>query len=165
MSLRLVRCGLSDAAMFTADGKVVQPAEAFYKRPILLLRGRFRPVTNVTVDMLNHALAQFVQEPANAGDNPLVVTEMTLHNLLENETIDDRDFLDRVDLLRTLGRPVLISNFGEFYRLANYLQRHTPKLIGLVMGVSTLRRSSRRSTTPTWPGASSNPSGGCSRTT
>ena len=33
----------------------------------------------------------------------------------------------------------MISNFGEFYRLANYLHRHTTKLIGLVMGVPTLR--------------------------
>ena len=139
MSLELVHCGLSGAAMFTADGEVVQPAEAFYKRPILLLRGSFRPVTNVTVDMLNCALAQFVQEPANQGEDVLVVTEMTLNNLLEGDAIDNQDFLDRVDILGTLGRPVLISNFGEFYRLANYLQRHTTKLIGLVMGVPTLR--------------------------
>jgi hypothetical protein len=139
MSLALVHCGLSEATMFTAEGKVVQPAEACYKRPILLLRGRFRPVTNVTVDMLHCALAQFEQEPANQGDEVLVVTEMTLRNLLENDAIVDQDFLDRVDILRTLGRPVLISNFGEFYRLANFLQRHTSKLIGLVMGVPTLR--------------------------
>ena len=67
MSLELVHCGLSSAAMFTADGKVVQPAEAFYKRPILLLRGSFRPVTNVTVDMLNCALAQFVAGAGQPG--------------------------------------------------------------------------------------------------
>ena len=139
MILELVHCGLSDAAMFTPDGKVVQPAEAFYKRPVLVLRGRFRPVTNVVVDMLHCALAQFLQEPANQGEDVLVVTEMTLRHLQEGEAIDDRDFLDRVDLLRTLGRPVLISNFGEYYRLANYLHRHTTKLIGLVMGVPTLR--------------------------
>jgi len=139
MSLQLVHCGLANAAMFTAEGKAVQPAEAVYKRPILVLRGRFRPVTNVAVDMLNCALAQFQQEPANQGEEILVVTEMTLHHLQEGAVIDDRDYLDRVDLLRTLGRPVLISNFGEFYRLANYLQRHTTKLIGLVMGVPTLR--------------------------
>jgi hypothetical protein len=139
MSLELVHCGLSGAAMFRADGKVIQPADAFYKRPILLLRGSFRPVTNVTVDMLHCALAAFVQEPANQGEEVLVVTEMTLNNLLEGNAIDNRDFLDRVDLLGTLGRPVLITSFGEFYRLANYLQRHTSKLIGLVMGVPTLR--------------------------
>jgi hypothetical protein len=139
MSLVLVQCGLSSAAMFTPNGKVVQPAEAFYKKPILLLRGSFRPVTNVTVDMLHCALAQFVQEPANLNDDVLVVTEMTLNNLLDGDAIDNQDFLDRVDILRALGRPVLISNFGEFYRLANYLQHHTAKLIGLVMGVPTLR--------------------------
>jgi hypothetical protein len=139
MSLELVHCGLSSAAMFTAAGKVIQPAEAFRKRPVLVLRGSFRPVTNVTVDMLQCALAQFVQEPANEGEDILVVTEMTLKNLLEGDEIDNRDFLDRVDILGTLGRPVLVSSFGEFYRLANYIQRHTSKLIGLVMGVPTLR--------------------------
>lgn len=139
MSLELVHCGLSSAAMFRADGKVVQPADAFYKKPVLLLRGSFRPVTNVTVDMLRCSLAQFVQEPANQGEEILVVTEMTLNNLLENNAIDNRDFLDRVDILGTLGSPVMITNFGEFYRLANYLQRQTSKMIGLVMGVPTLR--------------------------
>jgi hypothetical protein len=139
MSLELVHSGLSSAAMFTPKGKVVQPAEAFHKRPVLLLRGSFRPVTNVTVDMLSHALAQFAREPANEHERVLVVTEMTLHNLTQGDVINDRDFLDRVDILRTLGHPVMISSFGEFYRLANYLQRHTSKLIGLVMGVPTLR--------------------------
>ena len=139
MSLELVHCGLTGAAMFTTDGKVVQSAEAFHKKPVLILRGSFRPVTNVTVDMLQCALAQFVQEPANQNEDILVVTEMTLKNLVAGDTIDNRDFLDRVDILGTLGRPVLITNFGEFYRLANYLQRQTSKLIGLVMGVPTLR--------------------------
>ncbi|MBV8556301.1 MAG: hypothetical protein JO116_12125 [Planctomycetaceae bacterium] len=140
MSVELVHCGLSNTAMFTPKGQVVQPAEAFHKRPILMLRGSFRPVTNLTVDMLNRALAQFEQEPANLHEDIVVVTEITLNNLLAGNAIDNRDFLDRVDLLRTLGYPVLISNFGEFYRLANYLQRHTSKLIGLVMGVPILRQ-------------------------
>jgi hypothetical protein len=139
MSLVLVQCGLSSAAMFTPNGQVVQPAEAFYKRPILLVRGSFRPVTNVTVDMLNCSMAQFIQEPRNKDEDVFVVTEMTLNNLLDGDAIDNRDFLDRVDILRALGRPVMISNFGEFYRLANYLQHHSSKLIGLVMGVPTLR--------------------------
>ncbi len=141
MSLQLVHRGLTDAAMFTADGKVVQPADAFYKKPILVLRGRFRPVTNHTVDMLHSSLAQFREEPANRGQEVLVVTEMTLRHLqVEGDSeIDDRDYLDRMDLLRTLGRPVLITNFGEFYRLAQYLHRLTDRLIGLSVGVATLR--------------------------
>ncbi len=139
MSLELVRCDLSSAAMFTPNGHVVQPAEAFHKRAVLLLRGSFRPVTNVTVDMIRCALAQFRREPANRGEDILVVTEMTLNNLLSGDAIDPQDFLDRADILRTLGHPVLISSFGEHYRLANFLQRQTSKPIALVMGVPTLR--------------------------
>lgn len=140
MCLELVHHGLSPAAMFTAEGEVVLPAEAFHKRPVMVTRGSFRPITNVTVDMMGCALAQFVQEPQNADQDILVVTEMTLNNLVEGDLIKTQDFLDRVDILGTLGRPVLITNFGEFYRLANYLQRYTSQLVGLVMGVPTLRQ-------------------------
>jgi hypothetical protein len=139
MSLALVHCGLTEAAMFTAEGKVVLPAEAFYKRPIMVVRGRFRPVTNQTVDMLHCALGQFAREPSNQGEDIMVVAEMTLRHLQQGDVIDDRDYLDRVDIIRTLGRPVMVSSFGEYYRLAQYLHRHTNKLIGLAMGVATLR--------------------------
>src|SRR5262245_4482462 len=47
MSLQLVQHGFTDAAMFTAEGEVVQPSEVLYKRPILVERGTFRPVTNL----------------------------------------------------------------------------------------------------------------------
>ena len=45
MSLRLVQLGLTGAAMFSADGKVLQPSEVLYKKPVLVERGSFRPVT------------------------------------------------------------------------------------------------------------------------
>jgi hypothetical protein len=139
MSLELVRQGLSNAAMFTADGEVVQPAEVLYKQPILVERGSFRPVTKVTLDMLECAQAQFVQEPAVQGEKVVVLMEMTLTNLTTESGIDYKDFLDRIDLLGSLGKNVLISNYGEFYRLAAYLFRYTKKMIGIVMGVPTLR--------------------------
>jgi len=139
MTLELVRQGLSDAAMFTADGEVVHAAEMLYKKPILVERGSFRPVTKVTLDMLECAQAQFVQEPNVQGEKIVVLMEMTLKNLTTEGGIDYKDFLDRVDLLGSLGKNVLISNYGEFYRLAAYLFRYTKKMIGIVMGVPTLR--------------------------
>jgi hypothetical protein len=102
-------------------------------------RGSFRPVTNVTVDMLRHAQAQFIQEPNVKPEDVVILMEMTLKNLGSEGKIDHRDFLDRVDLLRTLGHPVLISNYGEFHRLSSYLFRFTKCPIGLVMGLPTLR--------------------------
>jgi len=139
MSLQLVQQGLTDAAMFTADGEVVQAAEVLYKKCIMVERGSFRPVTNVTLDMLRCAQAQFIQEPGVAGGDVVVLMEMTLKNLLDGGEINHRDFLDRVDTLGTLGKPVLISNFAEHFRLAAYLQGYTKKRVGFVMGVPTLR--------------------------
>ncbi|HEY6167030.1 MAG TPA: TonB-dependent receptor [Verrucomicrobiae bacterium] len=139
MSLELVEQGLANSAMFTANGEVVQAAEVLYKKPILVERGSFRPITRVTLDMLNCAQAMFVQEPAVRGEEVVVLMEMTLKNLTDDGVIDHRDFLDRVDLLGSLGKTVLISNFAEHHRLAAYLFHYTKKMIGLVMGVPTLR--------------------------
>ena len=140
MSLELVRSGLTHAAMFGADGRVVMPSDALYKKCVLVERGSFRPATKVTVDMLRCAQAQFVQEPGVQGEDVVMLFEMTLRNLREGaEEIDAQDFLDRADILATLGRTVMISNYGEYHRLAAYLFRQTKKLIGLVMGVPTLR--------------------------
>jgi hypothetical protein len=139
MSLELVRHGLTHAAMFAADGSVVQPSDALYKKCVLIERGSFRPATRVTVDMLRCAVAQFIQEPGVPPDDVVVLFEMTLRNLREAGEIDAQDFLDRADILATLGRTVLISNFAEYHRLAGYLFRHTKRPIGIVMGVPTLR--------------------------
>jgi hypothetical protein len=140
MSLQLVTQGLTDSAMFTANGEVAQAAEVLYKKPILVERGNFRPVTKVTIDMLNCAQAQFVQEPRVQGEEIVVLMEMTLRNLTgDGGVIDHKDFLDRVDLLGSLGKTVLISNYARYFRLASYLFRSTKKLIGIVMGVPSLR--------------------------
>src|SRR5205823_14975835 len=64
--------------------------------------------------------------------------EMTLENLLAEGQLNHADLLARVDILGALGRTVLVSKFGEYYRLASYLTRHTSKMVGLVMGVPGL---------------------------
>ncbi len=137
--LELVSHGLTDAAMFNAAGEAIQPADTLYKKAILVERGSFRPITKVTLDMLRCAEAQFVQEPLVAGQPVVEIMEMTLHNLLSDGRIDPADFLDRVDLLGTLGKTVLISNFAQHHRLAAYLHRYTKQKVGMVMGVPTLR--------------------------
>lgn len=139
LALQLVEKGLTNAAMFRPDGRLVQPGDMLYKKCVLVERGSFRPVTNVTVDMLRHAQAQFIQEPNVKPEDVVILMEMTLKNLSHEGSINHQDFLDRVDLLRTLGNPVLISKYGEFHRLASYLFRFTKCPIGLVMGIPTLK--------------------------
>jgi hypothetical protein len=138
MSLQLVSQGLTDAIMFTADGETVQPAEVFYRKAILVERGSFRPVTYATNDMLDGARKVFLKESGCSEQDLAVLMEMTLENLLSEGQLNHADFLARVDILGALGRTVLVSRFGEYYRLAAYLSRYTNKMIGLVMGVPSL---------------------------
>ena len=67
MSLKLVQLGLSGAAMFGPSGEVLQPSEVLRKRPMLVERGSFRPVTKVNIDMINSAHARFAAEPEVEG--------------------------------------------------------------------------------------------------
>jgi hypothetical protein len=138
MALQLVEQDLTEAAMFTASGEPVQWAEVLYKRPVLVQRGSFRPYTNAALDVLERAHEQFVREPELQGEPPVVLLEMTLRHLTTGDAVDHRDFLQRADMLRVLGKPILISNFRRFHRLASYLSRYTPKPIALALGASKL---------------------------
>ena len=67
MSLRLVQLGLTGAAMFSADGEVLQPSEVLYKKPMLVERGSFRPVTHVNLDMPLRRSSAFEAESRRRG--------------------------------------------------------------------------------------------------
>jgi hypothetical protein len=140
MSLQLVEQGLTDAAMFTSGGDVVQPSEVLYKKPILVERGSFRPATKLTLDLLDQAREQFLKEPAVAGQAPVVLAEMNLRNLRSGTEVDHADFLARADILGALGIDVLISRFQPFYQLADYLAAYTDRLIGLAVGLPSVRQ-------------------------
>lgn len=138
MALQLVQQWLTEAALFTADGEAVIPGELLYKKPVLVERGSFRPITWPMLDMLERAQEQFACAESLKGETPVVLMEMTLRQLQVGDAIDHRDFLDRVDTLGALGRPVLISNFLRYHRLVIYLSRHTQKPIVLPLGIARL---------------------------
>jgi hypothetical protein len=140
MSLRLVQLGLTGAAMFSANGEVLQPAEVLYKKPVLIERGRFRPVTHVNLDLARSALRAFEAEWPNdvAAGETVPIMEITMSNLMADGEVDLGDFISRADVLATTGHTVMISNFSEYYRLAAYLFRYTQRRIGLAMGVQNL---------------------------
>ena len=142
MSLKLVQKRLTDAAMFGADGTVLQPSEVLRKKSVLIQRGSFRPVTKVATDMLESSRALFRTESSVIedlqNDQCVEILEITLNNLLSVGSEFDSDFLARADVLSTLGYPVLISNFSEYFRLVAYLRRYTERMIAMPLGVRTL---------------------------
>lgn len=138
MCLELVTQGLANAVLFNTDGDVIQAADKFHNKPLLVERGSFRPVTLLANDMLDCSLKMFLKEEQLAGEKPEILMEITMSNLLREGSLDLQDFMDRVDMLSALNRTVLISNYGEFYRLIQYLTRYTTKSIGLPLGIPSL---------------------------
>jgi hypothetical protein len=140
MTLKLVNNGMTRAAMFGHAGNVLQPSEALYKKDVIVLRGRFRPVTHVNVDMLFAGRKLFKAEPDVHKTNIMVLTELTLGDLQGDGIIDEQDFLNRVDLLCSLGQNVMISNYPEYYRLVRHLTRlNKDHKIALILGLGNLQ--------------------------
>ena len=141
MSLKLVKSGLTKAAMFGPDGNVLQPSETLHKRDVLVLRGRFKPVTHVSVDMMLGAMKKFKRHQAVDVPNILPLSELTINDLTEEGAIDEHDFLDRVDILCSLGQHVLISNYVKYFKLSTYISEcNQGRTVGIIMGYNNLTR-------------------------
>ena len=138
LSLELVKNGMTEAVMFGPDGNNLLPAAALYKKNILALRGRFRPVTKVNEEMYENSLEMFLKERHVDKKDTIVIFEITLADLTSDGEIDEKDFMDRAKLLGSLGETVLISNYKEYYRLVEYFSLYTKKKVGLCMGVNNL---------------------------
>ncbi len=138
MSLQLIRNDMTDAVMFGPDGNNLLPAAILYKKNILALRGSFRPVTKVNMDMFQKSYEIFIREQTVEEEKTIVIFEITLDNLKASGEIDERDFLDRAELLCSLGHQVMISKFREYYKLVEYFSNYTKARMGLTMGVNNL---------------------------
>jgi len=138
MSLRLVQYGMTDAVIFGHDGSTLHPSEVLYKKNILAIRGSFRPVTKVNIDMITKGYQTFVEERKVDKDKVTVLFEITLSNLSAEGEIDEQDFIDRAEILCSLGQTVLISKYQEYYKLVRYFSRYTKERMGLIMGVNNL---------------------------
>jgi hypothetical protein len=134
----LVKNGYTSAVIFSPDGENIHPSDLLYKKNILAIRGSFRPVTKVNLDMIVNGYNAFIKDPKVDKDNMQVLFEITLNNLLTEGGVDEQDFLDRADILCSLGQTVMISNYMKYYKLTEYLSRFTDKRMGFILGVDHL---------------------------
>lgn len=138
MSLQLVKNGMTNAVMFGPDGNNLLPAQVLYKKNILALRGSYRPVTKVNMDIFERSKELFLAEKKVNPEKTQVIFEITLSNLRVEGEINERDFLDRAELLCALGQNVMITNYQEYFRLVDYFSEFTKERMGLAMGVNNL---------------------------
>ena len=138
MSLQLVKLGMTDAVIFNSEGNNMLPADILYKKNIFAVRGSFRPVTKVNIDMFENGLDMFLKNVGCTSGETQVLFEITIANLRAAGDIDERDFLDRVDVLAKLGYTIMISNYSEYYRMVDYFSMYTNQHIGVAMGVNNM---------------------------
>lgn len=138
LSLYMVKHGLTDVAMFGPDGRNVHGSEFLYKKDVMIVRGSFRPPTLVNMDMIESSYQQFRNEPDRSPKKSHLMTEITLSNLRAEGDIDEKDFLDRAELLNALGQTVMLTGCDEQHKIVEYLSDFKVQKVGLVMGVQTL---------------------------
>ncbi len=139
LAVQLVKNEMTSASIFNRHGNVMQPNDLLYKQNIMLLRGSFRPITYVGFDMLKTGFSLFKKDVGFKKEKTVVLCEMTMNNLMSTGEFDERDFLDRVDILCGMGQNVMVSNFREFYKLTVWLKRFKLENIRMVIGALTFK--------------------------
>ncbi|MCB1953662.1 MAG: TonB-dependent receptor [Zoogloeaceae bacterium] len=135
MNLHLIRSWLTRAVVFNPAGEVVVPGELLYRKPVMVMRGSFKPLTLVNVDMMHAGQKRFGQLSAVDEKEVVSLAEITMNSLASGDNVDGADFLARIDLLASQGYTVMISDYLRFFRLRAYLRRYTQKPIGIVLSV------------------------------
>lgn len=138
LSLYLIKNKMTDVTMIGADGQTVHASEFLYKKNIMVVRGSFRPPTLVNMDMIRSGYQQFLNEAENDPERSFLLTEITLNNLQAEGEIDEKDFLDRVELLKELGQYVILSGSDDQQCLIKYLTNYKVQRLGLVVGIHVL---------------------------
>ena len=67
--------------------------------------------------MLENGIKKFIDDKKVDKDNIQILFEITLSNLRAEGEVDESDFLDRVEILCSLGYTVMISNFKNIINL------------------------------------------------
>ncbi|GAA0858919.1 TonB-dependent receptor [Aliiglaciecola litoralis] len=135
-NLHLIRSWKTRAVMFRPDGSVAVPAELLYKKNVLTIRGSFRPVTKLNVDMIEQGQKSFFELDGVDKDNTAVIAEISLNDMQGNDArVPEKDIVARVQLLNSLGYNVMVSDYTRYFSLRAYFRQYTQLQIGIVVGM------------------------------
>ncbi len=140
LAVQLVKNGMTNVTMFDKKGHVMQPSDRLYRKDVLVVRSSFRPITCVGFDMIKTGLACYRKETHLTKKNTVLLCEITTNNLLGEGEFDEKDYLDRVDLLNAMGQDVMITNFKEFYLLSHYFSNLKINNLRLIVSAWVLNR-------------------------
>ena len=140
INLHLIRTKKTRAIMFKPDGTVAVPSEQLYKKNILTIRGSFKPVTRLNVDMIEQGFASFQELPDVTAENTVVMAEISLNDQQGVDLmVPEDDLIARMRLLNSLGYSVMISSYTRYFSLRAYFRQYTNMQIGIVLGMLNVK--------------------------
>ena len=141
INLHLIRSWKTRAIMFKQDGSVVIPAEMLYKKNVLTIRGTFRPVTRLNVDMIEQGLKFFCKTEGVTDKNSVALAEISLNDIHGNDLrVSEEDLIASVGLLNSLGYSVMITDYTRYFSLRAYFRQFTNLQIGIVVGIINIKQ-------------------------
>lgn len=140
LNLHLIRSWKTRAIVFQADGQVAVPAELLYKKNVLTIRGSFKPVTKLNVDMIEQGFEAFKKTEGVNADNSIVLAEISLNDAFGKDLmVPEGDLIARVRLLNALGYSVMVSDYTRYFSLREYFRQFTSMQIGIVLGMINIK--------------------------
>lgn len=140
-NIHLIRSWKTRAIMFKPDGTVGVPAEMLYKKNVLTIRGSFRPVTRLNVDMIEQGKLSFSELDEVTEKNSIAIAEISLNDIRGNDAnVPEEDIIARVQLLNSLGYNVMISDYTRYFSLRAYFRQFTNLNIGIVVGMINIKQ-------------------------
>ncbi len=140
-NIHLIRSWKTRAVLFAPDGSVAIPAELFYKKNVLTIRGSFKPVTKLNVDMIEQGKKAFTKMDQVNKDNSVLIAEISINDIHGNDAnMSEEDLIERVKLLNLLGYNVIISDYTRYFSLRAYFRQFTELQIGIVVGMINIKQ-------------------------
>ena len=139
LGVRLVREGLANVIVVGDDGRLVAPSEFLRKHPIVVERRRLDAPTEARGDLLAAAARALANESHGPKEPPLRLSEIPVVPSREGEPVPGEEIvLARVDEVRALGLPVVLTRHPQWYPIARYLRRYSKEPMRLIIGVGSL---------------------------
>ncbi len=139
MNLRLVTSSLSPVVVVSPDRGPVVPAELIFRKHVLLLRGAFRPFSQVQADMIRYGTDAFAHDLHTSEKNVVCFCEMNVAQYLSDGVDEVTDLEARVRRLIELGYNVMVSSHFRYFRLSEYFTRLGKRKIGFILSVDNIR--------------------------
>lgn len=139
MNLQLVTSSLGPVVMFNGEGQAVLPDDLLYEKDVLVLRGTFRPFTNVHQNMIEKGMECLIEELQTTADRITFCCEVNVARYLSEGLDEISDLLERVEMLTELGHNVMVTSHFRYFRLSGYFSRSDKnRKTGFIMSVDNV---------------------------